>query len=81
MDNNDDDEANDADDEDNEDDNEGTQEETETIIPTLSTEKKAPDSYVPVHLLAFVLLGPPSDEPAALWNIVGAARKRSSNPN
>ena len=73
---NDDDEADE--DEENEDDNEGTQE--ETSIPNSSTEKTAPDNYVPVHLLAFVLLGPPSDEPAPAWKSFGGAALKSS-PN
>ena len=29
---------------------------------------KCPDNYMPVNLLAFVLHGPPSDEPIAAWN-------------
>lgn len=74
VDNNDEDEPDDADDEDNDDDNEGTQEETETVIETMI----APENYVPVYLLAFVLLGPPSDEPAPQWNVEGAAPKRLS---
>ena len=44
---------------------------------------KCPENYMPVNLLAFVLYGPPSDEPIAAWNdimAVGAPRNKRQPP-
>ena len=47
----------------------GEAEENATVLcDAAGNDKLCPANYVPVNLLAFVLHGPPSDEPIAAWN-------------